>query len=129
MCCSNDPELCDMEGPIPGVDQTCDYLKDQLASNGIEGCPSPMIYEGCPKMCGKCDCCATDLTKCDIGADENTSCQVAYDLSNGAACGAIGDRCPKTCGLCRTIEYFPTHDKCVSLPIVSRVKSKREIFI
>jgi len=102
LCCSNDPELCDTEGPIPVADQTCDYLKDQLAAAGIEGCPIPMIYEGCPKMCGKCDCCANDLTKCDVGADENTSCQVAYDLSNGVACTfeAVAANCPKTCGLC-----------------------------
>jgi len=107
LCCSNDPELCDMEGPIPGADQTCDYLKDQLAAAGVQGCPGAVIYEGCPKMCGKCDCCATDLTKCDIGANEETSCQAAYDLSNGAACGAIGDRCPKTCGLCPVVCSTP----------------------
>ena len=91
-----------MEGPIPGADQTCDYLKDQLAANNVEGCPGAVIYEGCPKMCGKCDCCANDLTKCDIGADENTSCQVAYDLSNGLMCTfeAVAANCPKTCGLC-----------------------------
>jgi hypothetical protein len=100
-CCSSDPEICDTEGPISTLaGNTCDYIKDQLASNGMQGCPVSNIWENCPKMCEKCDCCANDLTKCDTEADANVSCQQAYDLSNGAACGAIGEKCPKTCGLC-----------------------------
>jgi len=101
LCCSNDREICDLEGPISTLQgNTCDVIKEQLANNGIEECPISLIYDSCPKMCGKCDCCANDLTKCDIGADEGVSCETAYTLSNGAACGAIGENCPKTCGLC-----------------------------